>query len=99
MNRRTDKEIEELNKLFREIGATEDVAPMRLKEAMLLCEKEEGQQSQCPFSEECQKTIYPSEAYAEKVANGRRKKGGGRLRSYRCDACHGFHLTSYIPKK
>lgn len=98
MNRRTEKEIQEMNKLFAEIGAGEDATPVSFREAKIVCEGER-EHTQCPFSEVCQKTIYPSEAYAEKVAQSRRKKGAGKLRSYKCDVCHGFHLTSYIPKK
>ena len=98
MNRRTSQEIEKMNQLFREIGAGEEIAIASLREARLACN---GQQeyAQCRFSEACQKVIYPSEAYAEKVATSRRRKGAGKLRAYRCDPCHGFHLTSYIPHK
>jgi hypothetical protein len=98
MRQRTPKQMEEMNKLFREIGAGEAYIPSTLKEAKMFCE---GQREhvQCEFSQVCQKTIYPSQAYAEKVAAGRRKKGAGRLRVYKCETCHGFHLTGYIPSK
>lgn len=100
MRQRTQKQIEEMNKLFREIGASEGEVsvPISLSEAKLLC-KGKREHEEFPFSETCQKVIYPSESTGSKIAAIRRKKGSGPLRTYRCDLCHGFHLTGYIPAK
>lgn len=89
--------MEEMNKLFREIGAEETFVPSTLKEARMFCEGQREKRKH-EISQSCQKTVYPSHAYAEKVVRSRRKKDGVRLRIYRCDVCHGFHLTSYIPR-
>lgn len=96
MNRRSDKEIEKLNELFKEIGAG-DFTPLPLRDAKLFCEND-NTKGEFEYSEKCQKVIYPSEHIAHRVALGRRKKGAGRLRVYKCEDCQGFHLSSFIRK-
>lgn len=98
MKQRSPKQMEEMNKLFREIGAGEAFVPSSLKEAKMFCEGQHEKRRH-EISPTCQKTVYPSHAYAQKVAASRRKRGAGRLRVYKCETCHGFHLTGYIPSK
>lgn len=96
MNHRSEKEIERINELFREIGAG-DFIPLPVRDAKLFCEND-NTRGEFEYSESCQKVIYPSAAIAEKVALHRRKKGAGRLRVYKCEECQGFHLSSFIRK-
>ena len=53
----------------------------------------------------CGKNRYPSERVAIRSALRSSRRGGTPLRVYRCDRCHGWHLTkmavwhpSYGPK-
>lgn len=98
MKQRSEKDIERMDELFREIGAGEAPIPIPLKEAKKLFSTPDPRQDECEFSEVCQKVIYPTESYARKVALSRQKKGAGKLRIYKCEECHGFHLSSYISK-
>lgn len=93
MNPRSKKEIERLDALFKQLGATEELPVIGgLKEAKMLAEAQRDD-GELPFSEQCQKLIYPSEARARRVIRNRQKGGAGRLRCYWCEQCRGYHLT------
>lgn len=98
MKQRSEKDIERLDALFKELGCGEAPIPIPLKEAKKLFSTPDLRQEECEFSEACQKVIYPTQAYAQKVALSRQKKGAGKLRIYKCEVCHGFHLSSYISR-
>lgn len=98
MKQRKEEEIERMDALFREIGATEPVIPLTVRDAR---EMNKGQhtRNEFPFSDFCQKFTYPSDAVARRIALQREKKGARPLRVYKCDRCRGFHLSSFIDKR
>lgn len=97
MKNKNEKEIARLNALFKEIGAPETFIPLPLRDAREFSSPE-NPRAQFEFSDACQKLIYPSESVARKVALSRERKGAQKLRVYKCEECHGFHLSSYISK-
>jgi hypothetical protein len=94
MNERKKADIERIDALFKEIGAG-DFTPIPLREAKEL-HGITPPRKELEVSGTCKKVIYPSESLANQVKRRRQRRGAGKLRIYKCDECHGFHLTSWI---
>jgi hypothetical protein len=96
MNERKKADIERIDALFKEIGAG-DFTPIPLREAKELhAITPLRTRKELEVSETCKKVIYPSRTFAKQVARRRQRRGAGKLRIYKCEECHGFHLTSCI---
>lgn len=76
--------------------------PNNLEEARFRQEMEGGvierkKLERCPQTD---KTCFTSESQAKQAARARLNKGAntGRLRTYRCDYCSNYHITSQFRK-
>jgi hypothetical protein len=96
MNYRSEREIERMRTLFHEIGTELD--PVENSRAAQLLVEPEDARKHFEMSDECGKLTYPSEAQARQVIKASKRRGAGNLRSYKCEKCHGFHITSYFAK-
>ena len=77
-----------------------DITPCTLAEAQMIAEHSGGGavRVERPKLEKCEgKLIYKTKSLAETVKRNRKKTStgnAGRLCSYKCNICNGYHLTS-----
>lgn len=92
---------EELKRLLDILGPDDSPPPVSLFEARILSE-DQGLATSYRHGyrkdNECMKTCYQSEPAAKDAARNRLKKGANvsKLRTYFCDICSAWHLTSSI---
>ena len=92
-----------LKRLFEIIGTPDEAPPVNLREAEMRTEMEGGSfelRQGYRKDNECMKMCFNSEAQAKAAARRRLNVGANvsRLRTYFCDTCSAWHLTSQFKK-
>ena len=92
-----------LTNLFKELGFDESLldAPDSVLDAQMMAEEEGGGVTYAdrPEYEKCgSKCCYPSQREADRTARRRLSRGALPLRSYFCEDCKHYHLTSRCGK-
>ena len=97
MNKRSKSS---LTNLFKELGFPSDT-PESVLDAQMMAEDEGGGVTYAdrPEYEKCgTKCCYPSQGEADRTARRRLSRGALPLRSYFCEDCKQYHLTSRCGK-